>query len=109
MNSQLLHKALTNLLPDLHFNDDGSEISEEELLLAIAARVADLMDREPGLLFSYLYRLDISEKKLNEAINTPSTDPLAYRIAEFILERQKERIASKEKYKSDLDIDGWEW
>lgn len=109
MNSEMLNEVLTNISKDLEIEVNKTEISEEELLLAIAARVADLIDRDAGLLFSYLYRLDISEENLNKVFHTPSDDPIAYRIAKLILNRQKARIDSKKKYKSDLKLDGWEW
>lgn len=119
MNIEWISEALSNLSDDLeivinpsHQIEEGAKdqsISEEDLLLAIATRVASLMDRDPGLLFSYMYRLDISEANLNMVIKTPSKDPIAYRIAELILNRQKARILSKKKYSQENPLEGWEW
>ena len=67
------------------------------------------MDRDAGLLFSYLYRLDVSEKSLKKVIDTAGDKPIAYRIAELILSRQKTRIEFKKKYKSEFGSDDWEW
>jgi hypothetical protein len=109
MNSDWLNDVLSNISSDLSLELNKSEISEQDLLDAIASRVADLMDRDAGLLFSYLYRLDISEESLKEVINTAGDKPIAYRIAELILSRQKTRIEFKKKYKSEFDSDDWEW
>lgn len=105
----ILMKIREEVDAELEIGHESDEISEEDLLLAIAARVAHLMDTDTGLLFSYLYRLDIKEAYLDDVIHTPSDDPIAYRIAELILARQKDRLKTKEKYNQGPPIQGWEW
>ncbi len=87
--------------------DQNSGEDLEELRHAILGRVAYLLDRDPNLLFSYLYRLDIDERKLNKAIIGGGTQAVE-RIADLIFQRQLQRVRTKQKYKQD-PIEGWNW
>ena len=81
--------------------------SQEEILIHIADRVAKLLKADPDLLMSYLYRLDVEQKRIEFAIKH-SPMPLNVTIAELIWQRQKQRIETKKKYKQD-PIEGWEF
>ena len=109
MLGSIIEEVKKRLYSELDIETKDSSISEEDLLLAISIRVAHLLDRDSGLLFSYLYRLDISESSLDRVINTPSLDPIAYRIAKLILDRQKKRIMTKKEYNQGPPLQGWEW
>jgi hypothetical protein len=61
------------------------------------------------LLMSYLYRLDVLEVKINAVLSPIAIVSPIEGLARLILERQKERIATKQKYKSDPPIPGWEF
>jgi len=81
--------------------------TEAELLGLIHQRVSELLETNVELLFSYMYRLDIEESKIQYAINEPSDIPTSEALAVLILERQKARAETKKKYKQD-PIDGWD-
>jgi len=91
------------------FPDTLFELSESELYQAIKARVEYLLEKNPELLMSYLYRLDVLEVKINAVLAPNSIVPPIEGLSNLILERQKERIASKKKYKSPPPIPGWEF
>ena len=91
------------------FPDTLFELSESDLYKAIRDRVEYLLDKNPELLMSYLYRLDVLEVKINAVLSPLSVVPPIEGLARLILERQKERIATKEKYKADPPIPGWEF
>lgn len=93
-----------DLLPD-----QLETLSESDLYRAIKDRVAYLLDTNPELLMSSLYRLDVLEVKINAVLAPNSPVAPVEGLARLILERQKERIASKKKYKSDPPIPGWEF
>lgn len=97
------------MMNELLSNYEEGEISETELLEAISARVTQLMDSDPGLLFSYLYRLDVDESQLDQIITQPSSEPIAGRIATLILERQKARLRTKSDFDQSPPIEGWDW
>ena len=87
----------------------GNEnISEQELLEAIKGRVAQMLETEPELLMSYLYRLDILEVNIKAVLSKNSMISPVDGLSQLILERQKERQATKLKYKQE-PIEGWEW
>jgi len=91
------------------FPDALFELSESDLYQAIKARVEYLLEKNPELLMSYLYRLDVLEVKINAVLAPNSIVPPIEGLSNLILERQKERIASKKKYKSPPPIPGWEF
>ncbi len=91
------------------FPDTLFELSESDLYKAIRDRVAYLLEKKPELLMSYLYRLDVLEVKINAVLSPIAIVPPIEGLARLILERQKERIATKQKYKSDPPIPGWEF
>ena len=83
------------------------ELSDKEMISHIADRVERLLKADPDLLMSYLYRLDVEEKRIKAAMHV-SIAPVHITFAELIWERQKQRIETKKKYKQD-PIEGWEF
>jgi len=87
--------------------DFKEEIDDQDLYQLILHRVRELLDQDPNLLFSYLYRLDVLEEKINFVLKVQKHVPTDEGLAQLILERQKQRIALKKKFKQD-PIDDWE-
>ncbi len=73
----------------------------------ISVRVEQLLKADPDLLMSYMYRLDVLEKKIKAALQV-SLEPVHLTFARLIWERQKERMQTKKKYKQD-PIEGWDF
>jgi len=90
---------------DLDF-DIPLELEDSEMIKHISYRVEQMMKGDPDLFMSYLYRLDIEEKKIAVALKTSIT-PVHVTFANLIWARQKERLANRKKYKQD-PIEGWE-
>jgi hypothetical protein len=93
------------------FNLEGrNDQSEQEMILLLADKVNEMMDRDMGLLLSYLYRLDVSESKVNAAMHQDD-EPVAIAVARLIWERQKMRLRTKKEVKvnKDEDWEGLEW
>ena len=82
--------------------------TEEELLDAIANRVAEMMEENKDLLLSYMYRLDIDEGKIHFALSPLANEPAHFALARLILNRQKQRAITKLSYKPPK-LDGWEF
>ncbi|MCE2790616.1 MAG: hypothetical protein LW630_11985 [Saprospiraceae bacterium] len=80
---------------------------EHDLLMLIAERTQWMLDHDKDLLLSYLYRLDIAESAIDKALMPGNPDSAAVAIAKLILQRQKERMESKKKYKVD-PIEDWD-
>ncbi|MFN4256930.1 MAG: hypothetical protein ACK4Q5_18165 [Saprospiraceae bacterium] len=85
--------------------------SEQELLELMAARVAEMLEREPEQLMSLLYRLDVEERKIRPALQPGAAEPPHFALARLLLERQKQRIETKRTIRpAPLEnMEGWEW
>lgn len=106
-NKDIYRETGIKLKSDLEVElDELENISESELLDAITQRVLHLLETNPELLFSYLYRLDVLEPKIQFALNQQTAVPPHQALAQLILDRQKERIITKRKYKQE-PLEGW--
>lgn len=74
--------------------------NEEELLALIEQLVEELINHDFEKLLLILYRLDVSEHKVKRAIDEAGPENASKRIAELILAREKEKIRTREKYRS---------
>jgi len=90
------------LLTDISKNSDlvlsSDEVDESAVIEYITERVASLLDRSPELLFSWMYRLDVLEHKIQSVLRSPGNVPVDQALAQLIWERQKQRYATKKKY-----------
>lgn len=95
---------------EINFNSSEDTMEETEMIIQIERRVAEMMDKDMDLLLSYLYRLDISENRINACLNPASPFHPYTCLATLIWERQKERVRTKKYYKSGDQIDeDWQW
>lgn len=67
---------------------------ELEMIRVLAERISEMLDKEPDLLFSTLYRLDVYESKINHVLKSPFEDP-ATGLARLVVERQKEKLRTR--------------
>ena len=67
-------------------------VSEETILKQLAKRVIYYLEKGPDAFFQLMYRLDISEKKLNSVVNESD---VAEKIARLIYDRQLQKIQSR--------------
>lgn len=72
--------------------------NEVELIALISQLVQELIDTDFEKLLLILYRLDINEAKVKEAIDLsgPANAPMS--IASLIVEREQQKIATRAKY-----------
>lgn len=67
-------------------------LSEEAILKLLEERVIVFLERGAETFFQLMYRLDISEKKLNAVLQE---DNVAARIARLIYDRQLQKVRSR--------------
>ena len=67
-------------------------LSEDAILKLLADRVVKILEQGPETFFQLMYRLDISEKKLNAILHDPH---VADKIARLIYDRQLQKIQSR--------------
>lgn len=88
--------------------DNIHDISGDELLFAISDKVAWYLEHDTNMLLSYLYRLDVAEEHVNQAFSPLNVEAPHLAIARLILNRQKQRMETKQKYKV-TPIEDWEF
>jgi len=98
-NESMLVSELSNKL-EIDFPEKKSL---EELKLFLSGYIDHLISNNPDKLVSILSRVDVSEKMLKA--NLQSQDENASRImAQMIIERQLEKIKTRERYRSSDEI-----
>ena len=91
-----MNDEVSSLFPDP--GDQAKGATEEDMIERIRIRVADLLDKNAELLFSYLYRLDVEEHKIKKALR--SDQPADEAIARLIWHRQKQRLETRKAYRN---------
>ena len=111
-----MEKNLIQQTSELIARDFGLEIgdeplSDQELFDLVSNEVAYMLEHRLESLFSLLYRLDVSEKKTRAALEPTAEEPANIAIARHIIDRQKQRIFTKQQYKQPKsdDLDGLEF
>ncbi len=84
-------------------------LTEEELLFALADHVAYMMERELETLLSNLYRMDVQERKVAAALLPDAPEPANLGLARLILDRQKQRIETKQTYQQAKNLDWFDF
>lgn len=77
-------------------------LSEEAILLLLAERIVIILERGAETFFQLMYRLDISEKKLNAVLQE---DDVPIKIARLIYDRQLQKIKSRHENRMKTSSD----
>jgi hypothetical protein len=96
------------ILRDFELIAPKEALTEAELLDYLADAIAYMMESKMDFLLSLLYRLDVAEAKINYALSLASPDPANIALAKIVLERQKQRIATKRAYRAQHPSN-WDW
>ena len=70
-----------------------------QLTIYLAEKLKDLLDNNFSLLVNTLYRIDVSEEKLNELFGSKNRVSIPSTLADLIIERQLQKIHFRKKYK----------
>lgn len=90
-NTALLQDVQNKLVQEAGIVPVGI-LSEEAIIAALAARLAQIIEQGPDAFYRLMYRLDVSEKKIRAI--TGSTD-VARKVARFVYERQVQKVLSR--------------
>jgi hypothetical protein len=99
MNKELIqsvNKELALELPD--------KLSYEEVKEKLSVYINHLINKDFEKLVALLYRIDVNEKKLQQFLQTQIDENTAELIADLILQRQLEKIKSRQQNNSDNPI-----
>ncbi|MFQ5446311.1 MAG: hypothetical protein ACE5FF_05205 [Saprospiraceae bacterium] len=78
--------------------EDREPPSEEELFQMLCDRIAWLIEHNMEYLLSLLYRNDVEESKIHFALSPFEKKPANVALAKLVMERQKQRLATKQQY-----------
>ena len=95
------NKVIHLVARDLGMETIEEGITEEDLFRMVADQVAYFIEYKIDTLMSLMYRLDVKQSAVEKALAPNVTQPANEVIAGLIIERQKERIRTKQKYKPD--------
>jgi hypothetical protein len=80
-----------------------AKTSLAELKLILSGHINYLIANDFNKLLSVLYKVDVSEKLLKRSLQEHTQDAATV-IAEMIIERQLQKIKTREQFKTDNDI-----
>ena len=96
------------ILRDFELTDPQKEMTEQELLDYLAVAIEYMIEHKLDFLLSLLYRLDVSERKINEALLPGNREDANIALAKLVLDRQKLRVATKKAYR-EQNPSNWDW
>ena len=104
MEENFSEKTTALIARDFELEIGEEPLSEKELFDILADQVAYMMEYRLDFLLSLMYRLDIDEEKIRQALSPKAILLPNIGLAHLILERQKLRIRIKQEYgKTELD------
>ncbi len=80
---------------DFALPETADGVTESELLRLLADHIDYLLQHRMEWLLSLLYRLDVSEAKVNAALHPAAPEPANVGLARLIFERQLQRAYTK--------------
>lgn len=93
------------LTKDLQLGDEETLVSGEEkpdlntLHKNLSILVAYLLENDMHRLLNAMYRLDVSESKFHQAMQSDSKGEAAFRIAGLIMDREMQKVKTRLHYK----------
>ncbi|HXL55863.1 MAG TPA: hypothetical protein VN958_06390 [Chitinophagaceae bacterium] len=102
VQKEIIQTVNADLLPETSING---------FLEKLTAYIGELINHDLEKLVNILYRLDVSEKKLKETLESSSSTDAGLLIATMIFERQLQKIKSRKQFtqqdKNIADEDKW--
>ncbi len=91
---------IRSLSHEFHLSVEGHEDFPEQL----ADAINHLIENDFPRLTQMLYRIDISESQLKQMLATKAGQDAGSIIAHLLIERERQKIQSRKKFKRDDDI-----
>ncbi len=97
----------TDLITDINHSLEISlpvSVSQHELKERLTAHINHLINHDFEKLVYYLYRVDVNENKMRHLLEQKQGENAAALIANLIIERQLQKIKSRNETRSNKDI-----
>jgi hypothetical protein len=108
MENQDFTQTAALIARDFELEASTELLTEAELLQLLADQIAYMIDHRLEFLLSLMYRLDIDESRVSAALSPASEEPANLALARLVLDRQKQRVFTKQYYKQQ-NPDNWNW
>jgi len=112
MDDQTLLETKALIQQQFELDAPGEDpLSEVDFLELLANRIGWMIEHDIELLFSTLYRMDVSEGAVAQAMHPNAPEMANVGLARLVLARQKQRVETKRSYRQPpIDEDGeWAW
>jgi hypothetical protein len=73
----------------------------DEVKQFVKAHVVRLLDQNPGMLMSILYRIDVPESQVQDVLRRVGHDEIPDRLTDLIVERELQKVHLRRKYRDD--------
>ncbi len=95
-------ETLTLIQKDLDLQDSQiiavPEFDFNGLKNYLKAAISRLLDNDFNRLINAMYRIDIPEDQLADALNTPDPSRVASKIADLVIQRELQKVRTRKKY-----------
>lgn len=105
----VLQQMVTFVQKDFGLEQIPSDVTEADLLGFLEHFIRDLLDHNMERLFYVLYRLDINEQKVHQALAPYALEPPHQVLAMLIFQREKQKAKTRVEYaqQNHEEGDGW--
>ena len=93
-----LYRQLAGSFEDAPLEAPPGALTLEEVKDFVKTHVERLLDTNPGLLMSILYRIDVAEADVQEVMRSARVDEIADHLADLIVRRQLQKLELRRKY-----------
>ena len=104
-----MKNLITQIIKNFQIRDDLIEkiSNNEELLHLLSLFIQELINKDFEQLLFLLYKIDVAEKKVKEAILNSEPENAHIVIAQMIIDREKQKIETRKIYSSETDNSDW--
>ncbi|MFQ5571318.1 MAG: hypothetical protein ACE5G0_16705 [Rhodothermales bacterium] len=66
----------------------------------LVGHITELLDRNPGMLLSILYRVDVAEQDVKRVFSLAEPEHMALQLADLLIERQLQKLRHWQQYRN---------
>jgi hypothetical protein len=88
----------------LDLNSQLTSLEKAEIRIDVIQYINHLLVDDFNKVIQILYRVDVNEQKLKELLQSNAQTDAAIIIADLLIERQEEKLKTKEAFRSNSDI-----
>jgi len=105
----ILQQTSAFVQKDFEVENIPENVTEQDLLIILEQFVQHLLDTDMKQLFYVLYRLDINEQKVHQALQPTAIELPHKTLAQLVFQREKQKAKTRIEYneRTSEEGDGW--